>query len=293
MVFPIMFRVAEHDTSANVISRLSVPEFWKEPGMHTLPRTAIRYSPDGASGLLGGVWAGVTYWYAFAAAAFNPEFMAEALHASFKHYAIDPRHNNTVPGQFSEWLHGETLVNEGMMLSPWYPPRYLWAAIEGLAGLDVTSNTPRLEPRLARTWKWMGVRNVPLRGTNVSWFCVRLDDLALYGNYAFETIPSDRKYDRDISKCVHTSGAQVVVIALEREDRLALFVGNMQERTAMTAVRIDLADLDKFGKLRTFNSLRGEWVEERDFDFSRFRTGFPLQVDRQGFCVLELHQGME
>jgi len=32
---------------------------------------------------------------------------------------------NTVPGQFSEWLHGETLVNQGMMLSPWFPPRYL------------------------------------------------------------------------------------------------------------------------------------------------------------------------
>ncbi len=291
MVFPIMFRVAEHDTSANIISRLSVPEFWKEPGIHTVPRTAIRYTPAGASGLLGGIWAGVTFWYAFAAAPFNAEFMAEALHASFKHYAIDPRHNNTVPGQFSEWLHGETLVNQGMMLSPWYPPRYLWAAIEGLAGLDLSSNTPRLEPRLARTWKWMGVRNVPLRGKRVSWFAVRLDDLQMYVNYPFDTVPRDRQYESDISDCAHTTGEEVVVIALERADRVVVFIGNVQQRTALTALRLELDDLNRFSLLRMFNSLRAEWTEQRGFDFNRFETGLPLQVDRQGFCVLELHRG--
>ncbi len=61
--------------------------------------------------------------------------MAHALSTSFRHYSRDPLRNNTVPGQFSEWLHGETLVNQGMMLSPWFPPRYLWAAIEGVTGV--------------------------------------------------------------------------------------------------------------------------------------------------------------
>ena len=70
-----------------------------------------------------------------------------ALRESFKHYSNDPRRNNTVPGQFSEWLHGETLMNQGMMLSPWFPPRYLWAAIEGAAGLDLTSEEPSCNPR--------------------------------------------------------------------------------------------------------------------------------------------------
>jgi glycogen debranching enzyme len=291
LVFPIMFRVADQDTSANIISRLSVPEFWKEPGIHTVPRTAIRYSPAGASGLLGGIWAGVTYWYAFAAAAFNPEFMAQALHASFKHYAIDPRHNNTVPGQFSEWLHGETLVNQGMMLSPWYPPRYLWAAIEGLAGLDVSSNTPCLQPRLSRTWKWIGVRNVPIRGKDVSWFVVRLDDLSTYSSYPFDAVPEDRRYDADISDCAHISGEEVVVIVLERADRVAVLLGNTHERTAMAALRLQLNRAEQFTLLRTFNSLRGEWVEDRSFDVARFEVGYPVQVDRQGFCILELHRG--
>ncbi len=66
--------------------------------------------------------------------------MDHALSASFRNFSRDPRRNNTVPGQFSEWLHGETLTNEGMMLSPWDPPRYLWAAVEGAAGLDLSDD---------------------------------------------------------------------------------------------------------------------------------------------------------
>ena len=65
----------------------------------------------------------------------------------------DPRRNNTVPGQFSEWLHGETLTNEGMMLSPWDPPRYLWAAVEGAAGLDMSDGQLSL---CTRAWRRTG-----------------------------------------------------------------------------------------------------------------------------------------
>jgi hypothetical protein len=195
-----------------------------------------------------------------------------------------------VPGQFSEWLHGETLVNEGMMLSPWYPPRYLWAAIEGLAGLDVSSNTPRLQPRLSRNWKWMGVRNVPLRGKSVSWFAVRLDELALYVNHPFDEISADRCYESDISACAGTTGEEVVVIALQRSDRIAIFVGNTHERTAMTALRLQVKGLERFTFMREFNSLRGEWIEHQEFEPSKFEDGLPLQVDRHGFCVIELYR---
>ena len=69
-----------------------------------------------------------------------------------------------MPGQFSEWLHGETLTNEGMMLSPWDPPRYLWAAMEGVGGLDPSGDGVTLHPRLASDWKWLGVQNLPYRG---------------------------------------------------------------------------------------------------------------------------------
>src|SRR6185437_15133361 len=144
--------------------------------------TAIMYGPTHGFGLLGGIWVAVTFWFAFAAAPFNPEFMAYALSSSFKHYSTDPGNNNTVPGQFSEWLHGETLVNQGMMLSPWFPPRYVWAAIEGAAGLDLSGEMPSINPRLSPTWKWLAVRRVQFRGRDLSWFAVRAPDLRMYAN---------------------------------------------------------------------------------------------------------------
>ena len=162
LVFPLMFGVADDETAARIVSRLSSEEFWTSAGIRTVPRTAVNYEPTHGYGLLGGVWVGVSFWYAFAAARFNPAFMAHSLGSSFQHYSNDPRRNNTVPGQFSEWLHGETLVNQGMMLSPWFPPRYLWAAIEGAAGFDVSEGVPSVNPRLAPDWQWMGVQNLPL-----------------------------------------------------------------------------------------------------------------------------------
>ncbi|MDP6108180.1 MAG: hypothetical protein QGI33_07085, partial [Candidatus Brocadiia bacterium] len=74
--------------------------------------------------------------------------MVEALHASFEHYNLNPRVFNTVPGQFSEWFDGESLVNRGMRLSPWEPPRFLWAAIEGVCGMMLNPGPPGINPLL-------------------------------------------------------------------------------------------------------------------------------------------------
>ncbi len=180
MLFPVMLGVADHQTAARIISRLSVPSFWTEAGLRTVPRDDIEYSPTRSWGLLGGVWVGVTFLYAFAAARFNPGFMAYALGTSFQHYSRDPGRNNTVPGQFSEWLHGETLANQGMMLSPWYPPRYVWAAIEGAGGLNLGGRQLACSPRLPPQWKWLGVRNLPFRGKRLTWFVARLPEPTLY-----------------------------------------------------------------------------------------------------------------
>src|SRR6185437_6537206 len=191
--------------------------------------TAIMYGPTHGFGLLGGIWVAVTFWFAFAAAPFNPEFMAYALSTSFRHYSMDPRRNNTVPGQFCEWLHGETLVNQGMMLSPWFPPRYLWAAIEGAAGLEVSSREPKLTPRLAREWKWLGVRNLPLRGKNISWFVVRLDQLTVYASYPFDAVPAECRFDEDISDALRVTGEEAVVIGLQRDGHIVLLIGNTRD----------------------------------------------------------------
>ncbi len=289
LVFPVMFGVAEHDVAANIIARLSIPEFWSEAGLHTVPRNDINYGPTHGYGLLGGVWAGPTFWFAFAAAAFNPEFMAYALSVSFEHYSQDPRRNNTVPGQFSEWLHGETLTNQGMMLSPWFAPKYLWAAIEGAAGLDISVNPPTLNPRPANGWSWMGVRNLHLRGREVSWFVVRLDALRIYANHPFPSVDQEREFEQDVSELVHVSGDSVIRVALQRADRTVIFIGNTRDRTVTTSLSFRADALRDRYLLRVYNTLRGEWVEQPGFEGPRLREGIPVQVSRRGFCLLELH----
>jgi glycogen debranching enzyme len=288
LVFPVLFDVADHDVATNIIATLSRPEFWTDAGLHTVPRTAIDYGPAHGSGLLGGVWGGPTFWFAAAAAAFNAEFMANALISSFKHYAQDPRRYNTVPGQFSEWLHGETLTNHGMMLSPWFAPKYLWAAMEGAAGLEVTSNPPKLHRRLPAGWSWMGARNVMVRGRDLAWFTVRLDKLTTYANSQGIAIDADHQYDEDVSDDVRVGGDHAMSIALRRDGAIAILVGNTFDRTISTSLSIPKKHLPQRCDLRLYDSLVGEWHDIPDVDVSRLRDGFPVQVARHGFSILEV-----
>jgi len=289
LVFPVMFNVADDDTAACIISRLSSDEFWTEAGIRTVPRNAPEYGPTHGYGLLGGVWVAVAFWYAFAAARFNSGFMAYALLTSFQHYSKDPRRNNTVPGQFSEWLHGETLVNQGMMLSPWFPPRYLWAAIEGAAGLDLSGSVPSINPRLAPDWKWIGVRDLPFCGKRLTWFVVRVPEMQMYTNYNFQQASPYLSYDTDISQHVKLSGGAAVGLALRQDQNLVVFLGNTTQRTITTAVRVE-DELSGSYSMRIFNSLRGAWVEGATASAADLARGLPVQLERKGFCVMELRQ---
>jgi hypothetical protein len=292
LVFPVMFGVAPPDTAAHIIGRLSSRDFWTDCGMRTTPRDAPNYSPgpEPAYGLMGGVWVGVAFWYAFAAAPYNPEFMDYALGASFQSYSRDPRQNNTVPGQFSEWLHGETLVNQGMMLSPWFPPRYLWAAIEGAAGLDLAAGAARVHPRLAADWKWMGVQNLPYRGQRLTWLAVRTPDIQMYTTSHFQESPPYRTYEEDITPRVHATGDAAVALGLRQGENLLLFAGNTDERTISTALRVEGAVSGSY-RSRVYNSLVGRWTVEDDLvPAERLTRGIAMQLERKGFWVLDLTQ---
>jgi hypothetical protein len=289
LVFPVMFGVADSETSANIISRLSVAEFWTKSGIRTVPRNAIGYRPADGCGLLGGVWVGVSYWFAFAAAPFNPGLTAQALSTSFSHNAEDPLRYNTVPGQFYEWLNGETLVNHGMMLSPWFPPRYLWAAIEGLAGLDLSGALPDIKPRLPPQWKWLGVQNLRLAGEDVTWFVARTPELNLYGTFRFDPSMPYEAYDAEISSEISVSGQTACAIALRRGEDVTVFVGNTSDRTITTAVRVG-CKLSGSYTTKVFNSLRGEWINDHLPDPAVLRDGLAVELDRKGFCVLEFRK---
>lgn len=290
LIFPVMFNVASEETAARIIGRLSSEDFWTDAGIRTVPRDAPGYGPTHGYGLLGGVWVGVTFWFAFAAAKHNPAFMTHALATSFRHYSRDPRKNNTVPGQFSEWLHGETLTNQGMMLSPWFPPRYIWAAIEGAGGLDFSGGTPVLNPQLAPDWKWMGVRNVPCRGRSLTWFVARAPDLRLYTNLAFHQSSPHFAYSDDVTGAVHSDGHSTIALGLRQDANFVLFVGNTVERTVSTAVRIGAEHLSGTYGIKSFNSLRGAWVDGGTVSSDELTVGVPVELERKGFALFELEQ---
>ena len=293
LVFPVMFEVADEETSAQIISRLSDADFWTTAGIRTTPRDAPDYDPngrnDGPYGLMGGVWVGCSFWFAFAAARYNPEFMDRALSSTFKNFSSDPRRNSTVPGQFSEWLHGETLTNEGMMLSPWDPPRYLWAAIEGVAGLDPSGDGVTLHPRLASDWKWMGVQNLPYRSKALTFFAVRAPEIQLYSNFHPQQSLPYQAYDDDISGQVQAGLDSVCALGLRSGDKLVLFAGNTSEQTVNTSlcVRVPLSGAYR---ARVYESLLGEWVDRGLLSAERLASGHVLKIERKGFTLLELNQ---
>ncbi len=291
LVFPVMFKVADGTTAAHIIGRLSNQDFWTSAGIRTTPRDAPDYTPSGGWGLLGGVWVGVSFWYAFAAAKYAPDFMARALSISFQNYSIDPRGNNTVPGQFSEWLNGETLVNQGMMLSPWFPPRYVWAAIEGVAGFEVNAGEIRVQPRLAADWKWMAVQNLLHRGKYLTWFAVRMPDLRIFCDFQslVDDIPHD-VYEEDLSHKVRVTGDAVVAVGLRRQQKIVVMAGNISEQTVTTAVQIECEMGGEFQK-RVYDSLVEDWTEdEGNIPADQLSTGIPVQIERKGFAVIELTQ---
>jgi Bacterial alpha-L-rhamnosidase 6 hairpin glycosidase domain len=288
MLFPVILGVADHDTAVRIVSRLSAPSFWTEAGIRTISRDDLEYSPKRSWGLLGGVWVGMTFFFAQAAARFNSGFMAYALGTSFQHYSRDPGRHNTVPGQFSEWLHGETLTNQGMMLSPWYPPRYVWSAIEGACGLEVRHAQPACNPHLAPQWKWLGARNVPFRGTNLSWFIVRIPEPKLYANYEFASRFDLQVYDRDVTPMLQL-GHDVTEIALQRGNDYVIFMGNTVSRTLTTPLRLARRLRGRY-HVRYFTSLLSEWEHHENVDGRFLEHGFAIDVDALGFSLIELQR---
>jgi hypothetical protein len=283
LIFPVLYGVAEREVAEHIVSRLSAEDFWTPAGLRTIPHDAPDYSPNGASGLLGGVWVGISFWYAMCASPFLPDKMEEALATTFLNYSRDPRRYNTVPGQFSEWLHGETLVNSGMMLSPWFPPRYLWAAIEGAAGFRPDFTRPALEPRLPRAWSWIAVRNLPFQDRRLTWFVIRDDEgLRCYANTSFETsIPLDM-LDEDVTGDFDVTGDDISVVALRDAKRTLVFVGNSAPHAITTRLRMRHV---RARNVRAFDGLARAWETET---VARANGAINLAIGPKTYRLLEI-----
>ena len=260
-VFPVMFRACDEKTSFRIISRLNSPDFWTSAGLRTASNLDPRYDPSAFSGLIGGVWPGLTWWYAFAAARSHPEFMVKALRSSFEHYAEDPRRYNTVPGQFSEWFDGESLVNRGMRLSPWEPPRFLWAAIEGVCGLTLTGGLPQIQPLVPADWRWLALRRVPYHGEEISYFAVRAGNaFHLYTTCEIDSNHPHSVYTTDASDNIPIFSRNARAIAFQREHETILLVGNVT--TTSINVPVDASSIltgEAKYHVRIYNSERNDW----------------------------------
>lgn len=264
-LFPVIFRVAPEEVSYRIITRLNSPDFWTPAGIRTVSRDSPDYDACGQWGLMGGVWPGVTWWYAFAAKAYHPEFMVRALRSSFEHYARDPKKNNTVPGQFSEWVDGESLVNRGMRLSPWEPPRFLWAAVEGVCGVMLSPGTIGLDPLLPSTWKWVGIRRLIYHGEELAFFAARQGDLFhVLGTTDFQAHDCYYKhlYEEDISAQALALHEMAHALAFKRQGEVLVCVGSASAQTMLVPLRlVGALERGKVYHVEVYNSERSTWVE--------------------------------
>jgi hypothetical protein len=288
-VFPVMFRVCDEDVGFRIISRLNSPDFWTAAGLRTASRDDPLYDPSRFVGLIGGVWPGLTWWYAFAAARYHPEFMVKALRASFEHYSANPKVNNTVPGQFSEWFDGESLVNRGMRLSPWEPPRFLWAAVEGVCGLMLTPDVPQINPLIPPAWKWVALRRVPYHYGELSYFAARhAGGLLIYTDGEIRAPHATERYEEDVSTGVHAFSASAEVVALRRAGELMILVGNVGTETVVVPLDVhELLDPAATFAIRIYNSERGAWESESGASGGSLGS-LAVSIEEGGFRAIEL-----
>ncbi|NLC59347.1 MAG: hypothetical protein GX774_21115 [Armatimonadetes bacterium] len=289
LVFPLICGVTDEETTRLISERLNHPDFMTEAGLRTLSELDPQYTPDRLVGLQGGVWPGVTWWYAMSCLHSDPGLMVEALRRSYSQYVRDPRRYNTVPGQFSEWFDGEALQNRGMRLSPWEPPRFLWALLEGAMGIQPAFGNLRVAPLLPFHWKWAQVRHLPYRGEHLSWFLARYPDGLRF--YTSDTFASDHPVEQlraDITDGITPAGGELSVAAFADPDRIVVCLGSMSEVKGPHPVLIQrLLDNARRYQVELYSSEVGRWTRLGAYRGSALER-LSVDIEGGGFAILRL-----
>jgi hypothetical protein len=291
-IFPVMLRVCPEEVGYRIISRLNHPDFWTAAGLRTASTEDPLYNPALCVGLIGGVWPGLTWWYAFAAARYHPELMVRALAASFAHYAANPKTNNTVPGQFSEWFDGESLVNRGMRLSPWEPPRFLWAAVEGVCGVVLQPGAPKINPLVPAHWRWVGLRRLPYHGREISFFATREERgerAAAFHTYATTDVVTDHTlevYAEDVTERVRGLNPDVCHVALRRPSEAVLLLGNTSAGSSIVPIELgDVLAPETTYDVQLYDSESQTW-RTGDRDRGAALSTLAVTIEAGGFRIL-------
>lgn len=288
-VFPLLCGVSDDDTSRLVSTRLSSPDFMTAGGLRTVPSQNPLYISDKRIGLEGGVWPGVTWWYAMASATTDPGVMVKALRSSYQHYIEDPGVHNTVPGQFSEWFDGQSLVNRGMRLSPWEPPRFLWALLEGAVGLDVGLKRLAVNPRIPPDWRWLILRNLPYQEESVSFFMARrVDGIYFFTTSDFDSDHHVERFETDLSDKVRPLSADMYSCMFRRGGEVVICLASTaaEKETAAFAVE-GVFDPARQYKVSVYASETGDWAEIGPYS-GDYLNRMSAWIEPGGFSLLSI-----
>jgi hypothetical protein len=254
LIFPVLAGVADEERARCILDLLYGPQFYTPYGVRTVGLGEAEYHPHFGHGLMGGVWPNLSAWVAYAGRSMYPERLVEVMDHL---YALcepeDPaKWGHVVPGEFPEWLDGDSLESLGMAMSPWMPPTYLWLGIEGLAGVSAHVRTreegslsghgpepeqepeqePGLEvnPNLPAGWRWLVVRNLPYQGERISFFVC---DRTLYTTRRVASRLPQQVFQHDESDEVVADDG-LWVVALDSPRQAVLLVTAAQPESAGT-----------------------------------------------------------
>jgi len=293
LIFPVIFDVATPATSHLIIDRLNRPDFLTTAGLRTVPRTALNYHPERGWGLTGGVWPDVAFMFAYSCSTHQPDVMVNIMRGTFRQYELDPTNQNTVPGQFSEWYHGESLVNNGMKLSPWFPPKYLWTAVEGVCGVGLYRGL-HINPNIPLRWKWVSLSNMPYHDGTVTYFACWVNGrLNIFANYPFTTNLKNARVelDDDVTAFIHEKLEEIHLVALATPTHVVICVGNMA--ASSTSFTFSVSEITetyvKPGRyrIRVFHSEIDDWYDQGVRENTNIR-GFSVGLEVGGFKLIEL-----
>jgi hypothetical protein len=238
LIFPVLFGVADDERKRKILDLLATPEFWTPFGVRTVGKHQDEYDPDYGVGLLGGIWPNLTAWVAYCNKSYSPRRLVAGMRNIWKISEVEnPRaYHNVVPGLFPERLSGETFKSRGMAMSPWMPPTYIWLMLEGLLGFEPTADGLRVNPHLPSDWKWVGARDVPVRGEHMSCFYHRR---TLYTTMPVQSRSKCRLLDEDVTRYVESDAP--FVLALRDAERAFAFVGTADPGLYRVTVKPPLA----------------------------------------------------
>ena len=218
LVFPVLFGVADPEVRSKILGRLTEADMWTPFGSRTVSPAEKNYDPDAGYQLVGGLWPNLMAWIAYCIRKENPERVREALEniARLLEVKNPVEFGNAVPGEFPERIHGTTFHSRGMTLSPWTPPTYLWLAVEGLLGVDVSTDALEISPSLPRGWNWIAVKNLMYQGKSV--------DALLYEGTLYASLPLRSERPVVVGEKVSvSSNARIFTLGFRLPDRLVIF----------------------------------------------------------------------